>query len=277
VPQNRPRGAPLRPSSSSNAKDQPTSGSSGRIVGGTAFASVAGNSPAASARRSATPLGTCDTTMRHWTLALRVSLVVVLVLGISCSEAERRCECVPLMPLAVGNSWVYRLCIVSQPGGEPNCYGLSLVALTGIGELAGDDYYLARGQAAMAFRETCDGLSVVGHDGLTVVAYEYFFRYPVTDGATYRYVSTKVSFPTMTYRVEKEVVTVPAGKYWVYTYHISAGSGMPEETMSFAPGVGLVRRTHPSGDAIIIEELLPSELGSPATQSASEGNAVCDP
>jgi len=215
--------------------------------------------------------------MRHWALALRVSFVVVLVLGISCSEAERRCECGPLMPLAVGNSWVYRSCIVSQPGGEPDCYGLSLLELTGIGELAGEDYYLSRGHAAMAFRETRDGLSMVGHDSLTVVAYEYFFRYPVNDGARYQYVSTKVSFPTMTYRVEEEVVTVPAGEYWAYTYHISTGSGMPEETMSFAPGVGLVRWTRPSGDAVIINELLPSELGSPAIQSASEGNGICDP
>ena len=34
----------------------PTSGSSGHRYGGMAFAGVAGNSPAASARRSATPL-----------------------------------------------------------------------------------------------------------------------------------------------------------------------------------------------------------------------------
>jgi hypothetical protein len=181
------------------------------------------------------------------------------------------------MPLAVGNSWVYRFCIVAQPGDEPDCHGLSLLELTGIGELAGEDYYLTRGHAAEAFRETRDGLSMVGHDSLTVVAYEYFFRYPVEDGARYQYVATKVSFPTMTYRVEEEVVTVPAGKYWAYTYYISAGSGMPEETMSFAPGVGLVRRTRPSGDAVVIDELLPSELGMPPIQPASEGNGICDP
>jgi hypothetical protein len=149
--------------------------------------------------------------------------------------------------------------------------------VTGIGQLAGEDYYLTRGRGSMAFRETRDGLSVVGHDSLTVVAYEYFFRYPVADGATYRYVSTKVSFPIMTYRVAEEVVTVPAGKYWVYTYHISTGSGMPEETMSFAPGVGLVRWTRPSGEAVVINELLPSELGRPPIQPASQGNGICDP
>ena len=213
--------------------------------------------------------------MRDCTLALRIVLVIALVLTISCSEADRRCECVPLVPLAVGNSWVYRSCTVDQPGGESHCWGQDTIRVMSVGDLAGEDYYLTN--CLMAFRETPDGVSLVGHESLRVVAYDYFFRFPVADGASYRYTTTKVAFPSMLYWVEEEVVDVPAGQYPVFTYHVSIARGLPEETLSFSPGVGLVQDRYTHGQAVFIWELVSAHLAGTGMQSVGQGNGICDP
>jgi hypothetical protein len=115
--------------------------------------------------------------------------------------------------------------------------------VTRLENLAGEDYYLT--DHILAFRETSEGLRMIGHDYHGFGYYDYFLRYPVSDGTTYEYSSTMVEQSTILVKVNYEVARVPAGEFRVFTYRIWFGSGMPFTTMSFAPGVGIVRISFP--------------------------------
>ena len=211
--------------------------------------------------------------MRDWNQVLRVAFAALSVLAITCSGIERECTCPPLVPLAVGNSWAYVVCTIDPSGGEPDCWSQDTIRVTRLGELDGEDYYLT--DHVLAFRETPDGLSMVGWHGLRVVSFDYFLRYPVAHGTTYEYSSTKVSQQLMLVRVCKEVVDVPAGRYRAFTYEMYLESGVPFGTLSFAPGVGLVRITFSYNG--YLQMLVSADLVDNGTRSVEGTNGVCGP
>ena len=211
--------------------------------------------------------------MRHWSHVFQVGFLAVLVLTITCSGVEHECGHTPLMPLEVGNTWAYAVCRMDSAGGAPDCYGEDTIRVRRVGELDGDEYYLT--EQVMAFREAPDGLSMVGWYAGRVTAYDYFFRYPVADGATYEYASTKVDQKLMLVIVREEVMDVPAGTYRALTYRIYRGSGKPFGTFSFAPGVGLVRFTFPPVG--LLEMLVSADLTGTGAQSVKVTNGICDP
>jgi hypothetical protein len=211
--------------------------------------------------------------MRNWHQVLQVAFVALSVLAITCSGTERECDYPPLVPLAVGNSWAYVVCRIDSGGGEPNCWSQDTIRVTRLGELDGESYYVT--DHVMAFCETPDGLSMVGWRGLRVSEYDYFLRYPVADGTLYDYSSTKVDQHLMFVRVREEAVTVPAGRYRVFTYELYFGSSVPFATLSFAPGVGLVKFTFPSVGHL--QMLVSADLARTVTRVVGETNGVCGP
>jgi hypothetical protein len=205
--------------------------------------------------------------------ALRVAFVATSVLTITCSGVDRECRCPPLMPLAVGNSWAYVVCRIDSGGGEPDCWSRDTIRVTRVRELDGDEYYLT--DHVMAFRETPDGLSMVGWRDFRVSSYDYFLRYPISDGTMYEYSSTKVDQGVMLVSAYEEIVDVPAGRYHALTYRLYPGSGKPLVTLSFAPAVGLVKFTFPYTG--YLEMLVSKDLSGTGPQAAEGTDGVCGP
>jgi len=85
-----------------------------------------------------------------------------------------------LIPLRVGNTWVYSVYMPDSGGGEP-IYGYEdTMSIIGVGKLGGEDYYLT--DVRFAFRPTLEGLSVALYDGNDFGELEVLLRYPIADG-----------------------------------------------------------------------------------------------
>lgn len=152
----------------------------------------------------------------------------------------------PIMPLDIGNTWVF------DYQDEP--YKLEM---TETREIGGETYYQLLINYGADDRVTnqyvTDSTASGARVGTIILATganeTTFLEYPV-EGATYTY--TEPNGETHTYTVQKEEITVPTGTFAVVTY--SGYADDPSVTFSLAPGIGPVRLTYADGsEAVLVD------------------------
>ena len=174
-----------------------------------------------------------------------ITLLIVTLMACTCSRRETEDPEAPLIPLTVGNRWVYEVYRDGKTGGGRLRQDDRPLELRETRKLDGEEYFVTTSD--LAFRLTPDGLSFARYEKDAFDDLEILLRYPIESGTDYEYTSTKVRQPDLTVRVVKEAVTTPAGTYEAYTYRVFIkGSGM-FLVLSFAPGTGMVKMENAYG------------------------------
>ncbi len=142
-----------------------------------------------------------------------------------------------LMPLAIGNRWTYRAPVLGALGRAQASVKFLSVEITGTREIGGEIYFVSDDSY---YRNRDDGLFVGSYDeSLGRFFDDLFFKYPVSDGEIYTYVSQETQAEVQV-AVHLATVTVPAGTFpRALVYEIRGPS--PSPRFYFAPGVGLLQ------------------------------------
>ena len=167
--------------------------------------------------------------------AMAFLLFCTLVGIAACSNPESpRLVTVPLMPLEVGNRWVYRTMHVAHGDtteGAP--WTMELVSKVAP---AGLTYFAVPG--GLIFGARGESLSVARFDS-TLGAFgdfEFLLRYPVAAGTIYYYLSPYVSDSAVRIDTRTDNVVTSLGTLRAIIYSINAGV----LEFGFTPGIGLV-------------------------------------
>jgi hypothetical protein len=151
-----------------------------------------------------------------------------------------------IMPLAVGNKWVYRTTTYPVTGSMQSAPQDSVVTRDSILVVAdtmieGERWYIVGGSlydegGRTAFANRSDGMRVAIDVGGEQMQQWLFAKYPVTAGETYE---IPLAATPVTVQSTDSTVTVPAGTYEVYAYAVVLGFGYADY-VQFTPNVGLV-------------------------------------
>lgn len=155
----------------------------------------------------------------------------------------------PLVPLDVGNSWIF------QAEGAQDPYHFDI---TQRGTIDGKTFYrllLDYGAGKQVTNQFVSDSTANGTRVGTILLVTTntgnratFYKYLVEDGASYEY--TDPSGRRQSYEVVQETIEVPVGTFEAYTY--SGYVDDPDVSISFAPGIGFVRRTYTDGSAAVL-------------------------
>jgi hypothetical protein len=176
-------------------------------------------------------------------------LLFCTLLGVAaCSNPESpRLAAAPLMPLAVGNRWVYRTIHVAA--GDTTESGPMTMELVGKVAPAGLTYFTVPG--GLIFGTRGESLSVARFDSARGVFedFEFLLRYPITPGTNYFYRSPYLPGSSVSL-IESRVdnLVTPLGSLRTITYSIDAG----KLEFGFAPGIGLVYMANAFGTRWIL-------------------------
>jgi hypothetical protein len=161
----------------------------------------------------------------------------------------------PLLPFEVGSTWTYE----QRDDEEASRYTATLAKPQSINGERLHQLRLDFGGYVETGQFVADS-TVNGQRVGTVFLYRadaesdfeesQFFKYPVeSDKATYSY--TDVGSDRFTYTVERGEIETPAGTFAAYTY--SGYDADPNGSISFAPGIGVVRLTETGGETVLVE------------------------
>jgi hypothetical protein len=171
----------------------------------------------------------------------------------------------------VGDTWVYT---VSRYGGDPASWSRAdTIRITGLQVIGGDEYYLTN--QCLAFHQTSDGLSFACYDG-SAFAFEIFLRTPSDVSAKYIYFPSRAprQFKVSVDMTTEGVVT-PSGTYPTLTYRTWLLGEGPFFTLSFAPGVGLVKMVDMRGELWLLSSR--QLVGGSQGGSTGKVDHLCDP
>jgi hypothetical protein len=164
--------------------------------------------------------------------------LLAIVLGVvsACSDSgPRHSEPAPLMPLRLGNRWVYRELHIS--GADTVEAGTMTIELADTVAPSSLTYYsCASGQ--LIFRTRNDGLSVARYDSDlgTFEDFEILLRYPISVGATYSYESPYIWSGMARIHTRMDTLSTSLGRLPCLTYAVTAGTYLE---FGFTPGIGL--------------------------------------
>jgi hypothetical protein len=186
-----------------------------------------------------------------------ITSLVVIAIACSCSEREAASPDALLVPLGVGNRWVYEVYRDEKPGGGRLRRADKSLEIRRTAELGGDEYFLTTSD--LAFSLTPGGLSFARYEQDAFDDLEILLRYPIDSGTEYEYASRKVLQPDLIVRVAEEAVTTPAGTHNTYTYRVFTKGGGLFLILSFAPGIGMVKLENAFGTTWLLSSFAPAQ------------------
>lgn len=156
----------------------------------------------------------------------------------------------PIMPLAVGNTWIYKTSSLNNDGSTDSIY-YDTIAIKGVTIVNGDSiFYFDHGTAGL-LSGTSYSIAIFGDNN-----FKLFAKYPTRPGEIFRRDTlTFVEYDTSGSVLEKDtshitfvtkeipsIITVPAGTYTAvhYQYDILNKNFSNRGVYYYAPGVGEV-------------------------------------
>ncbi|MEE9442499.1 MAG: hypothetical protein V3V99_07510 [candidate division Zixibacteria bacterium] len=163
---------------------------------------------------------------------------------------------VDLMPLEVGNSWVYELAAMDTLTGELTVNKIDTFRVERDTVIDGETFYFISGMGLRGTLATNrdDGFWIMGPMGQPIM----LAKFPGVDGEDF---SMTVGPSVITNRLDKAglEIEVPAGKFYCYKYSQVMGPMRRTTYNYFAPGLGLVKMEtlgSPTGKPIMVGRLI---------------------
>ncbi|MFH1700704.1 MAG: hypothetical protein ABIE07_08975 [Candidatus Zixiibacteriota bacterium] len=163
---------------------------------------------------------------------------------------------VDLMPLKIGNSWVYELSTMDTLTGELSVSKIDTFRVERDTVLDGETFYFISGMGPRGTLATNreDGFWIMGPMGQPIM----LAKFPGLDGDDF---SMTLGPTVISNRLDKAglEIEVPAGKFYSYKYSQVMGPMRRTTYNYFAPGLGLVKMEtlgSPMGKPIIVGRLI---------------------
>ena len=143
-----------------------------------------------------------------------------------------------LLPLAIGNSWNYKL--YTQYSDSTGQVHWNITQTISIDSL---EYFLISstglGNSYFATRNEKDGFFFSGYDSINGFTWPFFFKYPAEDNQTYQYQMLGTD-SVLNITVKKQILTIGDKSYSCYGY-INQNLNPYFPFMYFAENIGLIR------------------------------------
>ncbi len=143
-----------------------------------------------------------------------------------------------LLPLKVGNSWVYKSFELDPTTGDTTSFTEDSLRIIGTTTIRGSLYFVLSSDTNKDVAQNrSDGLFIADYDPHFDEFFDdLFFKFPAQNGESYTY--DLIDGGQVRVKVTNETVTVPAGTFHSYVYQFI---DLPlESVFYFAPGVGLI-------------------------------------
>lgn len=169
-----------------------------------------------------------------------------MFLGCNENSAESRVDKKnKLLPLAVGNTWNYKLYSSSSDSVDELTWSVSRKIM-----IDDNEYFLIKGAGLFGgdqvAREQSDGFLLASYDSINGLTSPFFYKYPAENNETYQYElpDNQYQYPgkdsVISVTVKKQVITIQNQDYDCYAY-INENLTPNSPFAFFAENVGLVR------------------------------------